>query len=139
MRFVVDKWRRIGTRLYLALGFAVALTLISAAVGVYYFEQSGNLNDKVRSESVPALEAALSEASSLPELTDRAQAVSDAAYDLAEDIDGLASNGGELADAYGAGDALRAELDGLFVVGEDSEEALLVLERAVTGGLVRSS
>ena len=142
MRFVVDKWRRIGTRLYVALGFAVALTLISAAVGVYYFEQSGNLNDRVRSESVPALEAsweaareaerlrgigqgvltgaaqgsrlagrwaeslgrleaALGEASGLPELADQAQAVSDAAYDLAEDIDGLASNGGELADAYG--------------------------------------
>ena len=191
MRFVVDKWRRIGTRLYVALGFAVALTLISAAVGVYYFEQSGNLNDRVRSESVPALEAsweaareaerlrgigqgvltgageaaqvtprgavdnslggagslagavdqslemleaALSEASSLPELADQAQAVSDAAYDLAEDIDGLASNGGELADAYGAGDALRAELDGLFVVGGDSEEALHVLERAFQAG-----
>ena len=57
MRFIVDKWSRIGTRLYLALGFAVALTLVSGAVGVYYFEQSGNLNDQVRSESVPALEA----------------------------------------------------------------------------------
>ena len=39
------------------MGFAVALTLVSGAVGVYYFEQSGNLNDQVRSESVPALEA----------------------------------------------------------------------------------
>ena len=57
MRFIIDKWSRIGTRLYLALGFAVALTLVSGAVGVYYFEQSGNRNYQVRSESVPALEA----------------------------------------------------------------------------------
>ena len=57
MRFVVDRWRRIGARLYLALFFAVALTLISGAVGVYYFEQSGDLNYQVQSESVPALEA----------------------------------------------------------------------------------
>ena len=201
MRFVVDKWRRIGTRLYVALGFAVALTLISAAVGVYYFEQSGNLNDRVRSESVPALEAsweaareaerlrgigqgvltgaaqgssafavessldatagagdagqsgvgdaapggavgsslgrleaALGEASGLPELADQAQAVSDAAYDLAEDIDGLASNGGELADAYEAGDALRSRLGGLVVVGDDSTAAAAVLERAFQAG-----
>ena len=56
-RFLADRWRRIGARLYLALGIAVALTLISAAVGVYYFEQSGDLNHQVRSESVPALEA----------------------------------------------------------------------------------
>lgn len=54
--FLIDKWRRIGTRLYLALGFAVALTLVSGAVGVYYFEQSGDANYQVRSESMPALE-----------------------------------------------------------------------------------
>ena len=57
MRFLVNRWRRIGTRLYLALGFAVLLTLVSSAVGVYYFERSGDLNYQVRSESVPALEA----------------------------------------------------------------------------------
>ena len=57
MSFLIDRWRRIGARLYLALGFAVALTLVSGAVGVYYFEQSGDLNYQVRSESVPALEA----------------------------------------------------------------------------------
>ena len=55
--FLIEKWRRIGTRLYLALGFAVTLTLVSGAVGVYYFEQSGDANYQVRSESVPALEA----------------------------------------------------------------------------------
>lgn len=57
MRFLVDKWRRIGARLYLALGFAVFLTLVSGAVGVYYFERSGDLNYQVGSESMPALEA----------------------------------------------------------------------------------
>ena len=57
MRILVDTWRRIGARLYLALGFAVFLTLVSSAVGVYYFERSGDLNYQVESESVPALEA----------------------------------------------------------------------------------
>ena len=55
--FFIEKWRRIGARLYLALGFAVTLTLVSGAVGVYYFEQSGDANYEVQSESVPALEA----------------------------------------------------------------------------------
>ncbi len=57
MGFLVDTWRSIGARLYLALGFAVLLTLASSAVGVYYFEESGDLNFRVRSESVPVLEA----------------------------------------------------------------------------------
>ena len=57
MRFLFDTWRRIGARLYLALGFAVFLTLVSAAVGVYYFERSGDLNYRLESESVPVLEA----------------------------------------------------------------------------------
>ena len=51
-------WRRIGTKLYIALGFAVFLTLGSSAVGVFYFERSGDLSFRLRSESVPALEAA---------------------------------------------------------------------------------
>ena len=50
-------WQRIGTKLYIALGFAVLLTLVSSAVGVYYFERSGDLNYQASSESVPALEA----------------------------------------------------------------------------------
>ena len=53
MRFLIDRWRRIGGRLYLALGFAVFLTLISGATAAYYFEQSGNLNYDLESESVP--------------------------------------------------------------------------------------
>ena len=57
MSSLANVWQRIGTKLYLALGFAVFLTLVSSAVGVYYFERSGDLNFQVRSESVPALEA----------------------------------------------------------------------------------
>ena len=57
MGALASVWQRIGTKLYLALGFAVFLTLVSSAVGVYYFERSGDLNFRVRSESVPALEA----------------------------------------------------------------------------------
>ena len=58
MGFIVNGWRRIGTRLYLALGIAVILTLVSSAVGIYYFERSGDLNYRVSSQSVPVLEAA---------------------------------------------------------------------------------
>lgn len=57
MGVFANPWRRIGTRLYLALGFAVVLTLVSAAVGVFYFERSGDLNHRVKSESVPVLES----------------------------------------------------------------------------------
>ena len=57
MRFLLSRWRGIGTRLYLALAFAVMLTLVSSAVGVYYFERSGDLNYQAESESVPVLEA----------------------------------------------------------------------------------
>ena len=57
MRFLIDRWRGIGTRLYLALGFAVILTLVSSGVGVYYFERSGDLNYEAESEGVPVLEA----------------------------------------------------------------------------------
>ena len=132
MRFIIDRWRRIGTRLYLALGFAVALTLISGGVAVYYFEESGDHNYRVQSESVPVLESswiaareaerlrilglevvadaesgfqrqdaeaiarslqrletALESVRGVPTLATDAQAVSDAAYDLAEVIDSL--------------------------------------------------
>ena len=57
MRFLLSRWRGIGTRLYLALAFAVLLTLVSSGVGIYYFERSGDLNYKAESESVPVLEA----------------------------------------------------------------------------------
>ena len=58
MGFVLRVWRRIGAKLYLALGFAVVLTVVSSAVGVYYFEESGDANYQLRTESAPALEAA---------------------------------------------------------------------------------
>ena len=57
MRFLINRWRGIGTRLYLALAFAVLLTLVSAGVGVFYFERSGDLNYRAESEAVPVLEA----------------------------------------------------------------------------------
>ena len=57
MSFLLNIWRRIGAKLYLALGFAVLLTLVSSALGVYYFEQSGDASYRVRTESVPVLEA----------------------------------------------------------------------------------
>ena len=49
-------WSRIGTKLYLALAFAVALTILSAAVGIYHFEQSGDLNYRVQHTALPLLE-----------------------------------------------------------------------------------
>lgn len=58
MGFLLNRWRGIGTRLYLALAFAVFLTLVSSGVGVYYFERSGNLNYEAEQQSVPVLEAA---------------------------------------------------------------------------------
>ncbi len=57
MHFLAAVWRRIGARLYLTLGAAVLLTLVSSAVGVYYFEQSGDASFQVQEKSVPALEA----------------------------------------------------------------------------------
>ena len=57
MRGFSNPWRRIGTRLYMVLALAVVLTLVSAAVGIFYFERSGDLNHRVKSESVPVLEA----------------------------------------------------------------------------------
>ena len=57
MHYLLNRWRGIGTRLYVALAFAVLLTLVSSGVGVLYFERSGDLNYKADSESVPVLEA----------------------------------------------------------------------------------
>ena len=47
-------FKRIGTRLYAALGLAVLLTLLSGGVGVYYFERSGDLNHRLVNEAFPA-------------------------------------------------------------------------------------
>ena len=172
MRFLIDKWRRIGTRLYLALGFAVALTLVSGAVGVYYFEQSGDLNYQVRSESVPALEGswaaareaerlrilglevvaesesgfqgleadvvaksleqmttALGEVSSVPVLAADSQAVSDAAYALAEVIDNLAANQNDLLSINEVAADYRLRLATTSSDVGESEAALSVLRQ----------
>ncbi len=173
MRFIIDRWRRIGTRLYLALGFAVALTLISGGVAVYYFEQSGDHNYQVQSESVPALEsswiaareaerlrilglevvadaesgfqsrdaqallsslerldAALTEVSGLPVLAANAQAVSDAAYDLAEVIDNLVVTRDALLSANSLGSDYRVRLATTSSDIGESEAALSVLRQA---------
>ena len=68
MRFLINRWRHIGTRLYLALVFAVILTLLSSAVGIYYFERSGDLSYRIRSESAPAVDAAWAAALSAEKL-----------------------------------------------------------------------
>lgn len=51
-------WGRIGTKLYLALAFAVALTLVSGWVGSWHFENSGRHTYHVRDEAVPVLGSA---------------------------------------------------------------------------------
>ncbi len=50
-------WGRIGTKLYLVLACAVFLTLVSSAVGVWHFENSGRHTHRMRDEAVPVLEA----------------------------------------------------------------------------------
>ncbi len=51
-------FRRIGTKLYAALGLTVLLTLLSSGVGVYYFEVSGGLSHGLSREAFPAVEGA---------------------------------------------------------------------------------
>ena len=173
MRFLVDTWRSIGARLYLALGFAVLLTLASSAVGVYYFEQSGDLNFRVRSESVPVLEASwaaaneaerlraiglglladpdsgsgdlqgdsvtdtlagledeLGKVSGVPALEPDANAVYDAAYDLAQVIDEIGVQRVALADADTAAARLWSRLDILMDDSGLSDKPLSALVRA---------
>lgn len=174
MRLFINRWRRIGTKLYVALGFAVLLTLISGAVSVFYFEQSGDLNYQVRNESVPALEAAwtvareserlrsigfelaagpggtlqgsagtsveeslarldsaLAVVNGVPELSADAQAVSDAAYDLADIIDSLARNSeAQLSTHQVAADYRLLLAAARSNVGQ-SESALTVLRQAL--------
>ncbi len=172
MRTVLDIWRRIGTRLYLALFLAVALTLVSGAVGVFYFEQSGDLNHQAQSESVPALEASWAVAreaerlrslgvelvagspsaaqssgdavaatlqrlesslvavNAVPSLSENAQVVSAAAYDVADIIDNLELARNSLAAANEDAAALEQRLaTSASTVGE-SPAALSVLRQA---------
>ena len=177
MRFLMDRWRRIGARLYLALGFAVVLTLVSAAVGVYYFEQSGDVNYEVQSETVPALEGswaaareverlrslglevvaesesgfqgleadavanslkrletALREVTVVPSLASNAQAVNDAAYDLAGIIDSLAANRNDLLSANESAADYRLRLTTTASDVGESEAALAVLRQTLQAG-----
>ena len=137
MGFITDRWRRIGTRLYMALGFAVILTLVSSMVGVYYFERSGDLNFQVRSESVPVLEAAWSAAREgerirsigLGLLGDPASATVSPSGDSVEAVlDRLES---DLADV-GAVAALSADAQGVYDAAVNLAEAVdnIALNRA---------
>ena len=168
MRFLVDRWRGIGTKLYLALGFAVALTLISSAVGVYNFERSGDLNYQAETDSVPALEAAwaaereagrlrelalqlltdagdppegsvdsslanleasLARAASLPVLQNSAQAVQDAAYDLAAVIDTISANRTAVRSSDEDAVSLRQRLATVTTGTATSEEGVRLLQQ----------
>ena len=174
IRFLAGRWRRIGTKLYLALGFAVALTLISGGVAVYYFEQSGDHNYDLQSETVPALEsswiaareaerlrilglevvadaesgfhqqdsqalsttlgrleAALNGVSAVPALAEEAQAVSDAAYDLAEVIDDLVIARDALLSTDTSAREVRLQLAAMSSDIGESEAALSVLRQAL--------
>ena len=172
MSFLTNAWRRIGTRLYIALGFAVLLTLVSSMVGVYYFERSGDLNFRLRSESVPVLEAAWSAAregeriqstgleflgdpgagslsprgesletvlgrlettlgvvGTVPALSSDAQAVYDAAVDLAEVVDNVALNRDALLEANGVASGLRSRVDAASSSTGANHAALSALSR----------
>ena len=174
MRFILDRWRGIGTRLYLALGFAVALTLISGGVAVYYFEQSGDHNYDLQSEAVPALESswiaareaerlrvlglgvvadaesgfqrqgtdavtdsleqletALDRVSSIPPLEEDAQAVNDAAHNLAGVIDNLVVTRDALLSANGIAADFRSRLAATSSEIGESEAALSVLRQVL--------
>lgn len=168
-------WRRIGTKLYIALGFAVFLTLISSAVGVYYFEQSGDLNYLARSRTTAVLDAAwnvdrkaerllviarealigmnsdgqagagandidaaLSEldvavqAAPLVDTTpDEAQAVQQAAYDLAAAIDALALAEQAEADAAAVAAGYWTRIEDVSVESAVSAQALSILRQTL--------
>lgn len=175
MASFANVWRRIGTKLYIALGFAVFLTLISSAVGVYYFEQSGDLNYLARSRTTAVLDAAwnvdrkadlllviareessgmnaggqaasgtndidaalseLDAAVQAPPLVDtaaeEAQAVQQAAYDLAAAIDALAlaAQAEEAAAAAAAG--YWARLESVSAESAESAQALSILRQTL--------
>ena len=57
MGFFLNAWRRIGARLYLALGFSVLLTVFSGSVGVWYFERAGDSIALLASGPAEALDA----------------------------------------------------------------------------------
>ena len=138
MYFLLNVWRGIGTRLYMALGFAVVLTLVSSGVGVYYFERSGDLNHQAESSAVPALEASWAVARQAERLRALGlEVLSPSSGVQAEDVDGaigrleeslalpnglpaLSGDAGMVQDAaYGVADVI----DSLRVNGEAAAEA----------------
>ena len=175
MSFLANVWQRIGTKLYVALGFAVCLTLISSTVGVYYFEQSGDLNYLARSKTTAVLESAwnadrraeqllviardilvgtdndievslymneignaldeLDAVLQAPALIDtaaeEAQAVQDAAYDLAEVTDTLVLTRDAVAEASAAASGFWARIDEVSVDSAASAQSLSVLRQAL--------
>ncbi len=102
-------WGRIGTRLYLGLACAVFLILVSSAVGVWRFENSGQHTYRMRDETVPALEAAWQVYADAQSLVGMGIAQvglidsDDVAAVLARVVDGL--------DRVGEGPSLRPEAD----------------------------
>ena len=52
---MIGRLRGIGARLYLALALSVLLTFFASAMGVFYFERSGDLNYVAEQESVPVM------------------------------------------------------------------------------------
>ena len=86
-------WRRIGAKLYLALGFAVLLTLVSSGVGVYYFEQSGDASYRLRAVSYPAVDSSTRAEVLASEL--RGAALSSARADR---VVGVVGDGGDVGD-----------------------------------------
>lgn len=164
-------WRSISVRIYLAVGFTALLSLAPSAVGVYYFERSGDLSYQAQFEAVPALEAswsavragermhaaglallvepgggfddaqtdsldatlteleaALVGTSRVSELASEAEAVQDAAYNLAGVIDRLAANREAKATADAAAVDLQRRLNE-YSVDSGLPPAATVLQR----------
>ena len=146
-------------------------------MGVYYFEQSGDLNHRIQTETVPAQEAswsaareterllnlglsiaarrdsefqgldtepisnslsrldmALDRVHSVPELSQAAQSVSDAAYDLVNTIDNLILSRDELRTANEESAEYQSNLASTDIDGRGAASALLVLQRALQAG-----
>ena len=57
MSILTSVWRRVGTRLYLALAFTVVLTAVSSSVGVWYFERSVDASERVLMVTLPSQKA----------------------------------------------------------------------------------
>ena len=140
MRYLLNRWRGIGTRLYLALAFAVFLTLVSSGVGVYYFERSGDLNFEAESNAVPVLEAsweAAREAERLrtlgletisetgaPSLEARKEAVGQTLQSLNDSLSKVGSVPELFEDATGANDSAFSVANVIDALADNQAQAL---------------